>query len=123
MSPLLSRWKHPLFSRSRLEDSEGPFCLRSGNIRSQTHRSGGWSQSSNARNANFSKVPAPGPGERALTRFSESLGRFAPKEAEKHGVGWAIQNGPRELKEEAHGPRRCARKLSLGSAGGFPRQD
>jgi len=28
-----------------------------------------------------------------------------------------------ELKEEAHGPRLCARKRSLGSAGGFPRQD
>ena len=67
-------------------------------------------------------MPAPGPGERKLTRFSESLGRFAPKEAEEHGVGWAIQKGRKKLKAEAHGPRLCVRKRSLGSAGGFPRQ-
>jgi hypothetical protein len=62
-------------------------------------------------------------GERELTRFSESSGRFAPKEAEEHGVDWAIYKGPKELKAEAHGPRLWVRKRSLGSAGGFPRQD
>jgi hypothetical protein len=69
----------------------------------------------------FSRMPARGPGERKLTRFSASLGRFAPKEAEEHGVGRAIQKGSKELKAEAHGPRLCVR--SLGSAGGFPRQE
>jgi hypothetical protein len=63
------------------------------------------------------------PGERELTRFSESLGCFAPKEAEEHGADWAVQKVPEELKAEAPGSRLCVRGRSLGSAGGFPRLD
>jgi hypothetical protein len=62
-------------------------------------------------------------GERELTQFSEWLGRFVPKEAEEHGIGWAIQKDSKELKAETHGPRLRVRKRSRVSPGGSPGQD
>jgi hypothetical protein len=64
-------------------------------------------------------MPARGPGERELTRFSESLRRFAPNEAPEHGVGWAIQKGRKELKAEAHGPPAWAYEKIAGFGGWF----